>query len=129
MRYLKLDHLLFAYKKVMKQSGGSSGLRDKGALESCLAQPKATFDGVELYPTLEDKASVLIFSIVKNHPFIDGNKRAGQIAMEKFLELNGFEIDSTVNEQEQVILKLTSGVMSREELTEWLKSHIVEKGK
>ncbi len=65
---------------------------------------------------------------MNNHPFIDGNKRAGQIAMEKFLELNGFEIDSTVDEQEQIILQLASGGMSREELVYWLKGHIVEKG-
>ena len=88
-----------------------------------------TFGGEELYPTVVEKASALGFSLVKNHPFVDGNKRIGHAAMEVFLLLNGFEIEATVDEQEEVILQLASGKLGRDEFTEWLREHIVEKNR
>ena len=86
-----------------------------------------TFDGQELYPTLADKASALGYSLVKNHPFVDGNKRAGHAAMETFLVLNGQEIAADVDEQEQVILGIAAGTISREDFTAWVRSHLVER--
>lgn len=103
------------------------GIRDLGALESALAQPRMTFGGEDLYPTLVEKASALGFSLMKNHPFVDGNKRTGHAAMETFLVLNGYEIDAMVDEQEQVILQVASGEMGREAFTDWLRHHIVMK--
>jgi len=129
MIYLTLQEAIVLYEDVIKETGGMFGVQNLGALESSLAQPYEIIYGVVRFPNIEDKAAALIFSIVRNHPFVDGNKRAGKIMMEKFLELNGFEISSTVDEQEQIILQLASGEMRREEITEWLKSHIVEKGK
>lgn len=73
-----------------------------------MAQPQITFDGEELYPTLVEKASALGFALIKNHPFMDGNKRTGHAAMEVFLVLNGFEIDASVDEQEQIILSVAA---------------------
>ena len=73
-----------------------------------------TFGGEDLYPTLVDKAAALGFSLILNHPFLDGNKRIGHAVMEVFLILNGYEISATVDEQEQVILALAAGRMSRE---------------
>ncbi|WP_339378729.1 type II toxin-antitoxin system death-on-curing family toxin [Calothrix sp. NIES-2100] len=72
-----------------------------------------------------EKASALSFSLIKNHPFIDGNKRIGYAVMEVLLVLNGFEINATVDEQEQVILQVASGELGRDEFTQWLRSHIV----
>ena len=66
---------------------------------SVVAQPKATFGGVDLYPTVVEKATALCFSRVQNHPFVDGNKRVGHAAMETFLVLNGTEIDAAVDDQ------------------------------
>jgi death on curing protein len=86
-----------------------------------------TFAGEELYPTIVEKASALGFSLIKNHPFIDGNKRIGHAAMEVFLVLNGFEIKAAVDEQEQVILQVASGELGRDKFTEWLRSDIVPK--
>lgn len=111
----------------MGQTGGLMGIRDLNALESALAQPRATFGGVDLYPTAVDKASALGFCLIQNHPFTDGNKRIGHAAMETFLVLNGLEIDAPVDEQEQLILDVASGKMEREELTKWLRAHVVEK--
>ena len=63
--------------------------------------------------------------MIKNHPFLDGNKRIGHAAMEVFLVLNGFEISAAVEEQEQIILQVASSDLARDEFTEWLRSHIV----
>ena len=111
-------HLLIA-----KATGGASGIRDLGALESAIAQPKATFDGKDLYSSLTEKAAVLCFSIVQGHPFVDGNKRTGHAAMATFLLLNGADIDATIDQQEQIILALASGRMNRQEFAEWLNQH------
>ena len=111
----------------MAQSDGMVGIRDIRVLESALAQSRQTFDGQELHPTLVQKASALGFGIIQKHPFIDGNKRTGHAVMEAFLVLNGYEIDASVDEQERVILSVASGAMGRDELTEWLRSHIAER--
>ena len=90
MRYLTLNEVLDLFHHILEQSGGSAGIRDFGALESALAQPRMTFDEKELYPTVVDKAAVLGFSLINNHPFVDGNKRIGHAAMEVFLIRNGW---------------------------------------
>ncbi len=74
MRYLTLNEVLQLHERILIQSGGSSGIRDVGGLESALAQPRMTFDGEELYPTIVEKAASMGFSIIQNHPFVDGNK-------------------------------------------------------
>lgn len=98
MRYLTIDEVLVIYDHVMNKWGGGLGIRDIGALESAVAQPRATFGGTELYPTLIEKAAALGFSLIQNHPFVDGNKRTGHAAMELFLVLNGHEINANVDE-------------------------------
>jgi len=97
------------------------------ALESALAQPQMTFGGEELYPTLVDKAAALGYALIKNHPFLDGNKRTGHAAMEVFLVLNGYEIRATIDEQEHVILQVAASEIDREEFTAWLRTHVVAK--
>ena len=82
MRYLTVGEVLELYNRVMKQSGGSVGILNLGALESSVAQPRMTFNGEELYATVVEKASALGYSIVQNHPFVDGNKCAGHTALE-----------------------------------------------
>lgn len=124
MRYLSLGEVLELYRRVMALSGGATGIRDQGALESAIAQPRMTFDGEELYTTLADKAVALGFSLINNHPFVDGNKRLGHAAMEVMLMLNGFQIVADVNDQEQTILAVASGTLDREGLGAWLSAHI-----
>ncbi|MEO0933241.1 MAG: type II toxin-antitoxin system death-on-curing family toxin [Cyanobacteria bacterium J06641_2] len=124
IRYLVLIEVIELHRQIIEQSGGALGIRDLGALESALAQPYMTFGGEELYPKLVDKASAIGFSLVMNHPFIDGNKRIGHAAMEVFLVMNGVEIDASVDEQESIFLSLASGKLKREEFTHWLKSHV-----
>lgn len=109
---------------VLRQSGGSPGLRDPGALESALAQPRMTFGGEDLYPSLVEKAAALGFSLVMNHPFVDGNKRVGHAAMETFLVLNGYEIQASVDNQEATILRLAAGELDRQTFTAWLRDRL-----
>ena len=127
MRYLAINEVLETYSRVMQQSGGAFGIHDLGALESAVAQPRMTFGGEELYPAIVEKASALGFSLIQNHPFLDGNKRTGHAAMEMFLVLNGYEIGATVDEQMEVILRVASSEMGREAFTDWLRSHIKQK--
>ena len=124
MRYLTLGEIFQLHRLIAETSGGATGIRDLAALESAVAQPKATFDMMDLYPSLVDKAAVLCFSIVQGHPFVDGNKRTGHAAMATFLLLNGTDIDATTDQQEQLMLDLASGRVSREQLTAWLSAHV-----
>jgi len=125
VRYLNLSEALELHRRVIGQSGGALGVLNLGALESALAQPRMTFDGKELYPSIVDKAAALGYSLIQNHPFLDGNKRTGHAAMELFLVLNGFEIQSSVDEQERIILQVASGEVERDTLTLWLHDHVV----
>lgn len=127
MRYLVLSEVLNLYFRVIEQSGGTKGIHGLGALESALAQPRMTFGGIELYPTVIEKAAALGFSLINNHPFVDGNKRVGHAAMEVFLILNGYEIAAPTDEQERLILRVASGDLNREGLAAWLSKHIVMK--
>jgi death-on-curing protein len=125
MRYLNLAEVIDLHRQIIEQSQGAMGIRDLGALESAIAQPRMTFAGEDLYPTIVDKASAVGFSIVMNHPFVDGNKRTGHAAMETFLVLNGLEINADVDEQERVILALASGELKRDTFTNWLQRSVV----
>lgn len=127
MRYLTLSEVLQLHLQIHEQSGGDVGVLDWGILESCLAQPRMAFSGEDLYPDVVSKAGALGFSIIANHPFVDGNKRTGHGAMELFLLLNGFEISASVDEQEQVLLQVASGRMDRGAFTSWLGTHIRER--
>ena len=123
MNYINLDKILALHRHIIETSGGSEGVRDHGGLESAIAQPLMTFGGQDLYPTVIEKAAALGFSLIQNHPFVDGNKRVGHAAMEVFLFFNGYRIDATVDIQEQIILGVASGEVSREQLVKWLKEH------
>jgi death-on-curing protein len=124
MRYLTISEVIELYRQVMETSGGTVGILSLASLESALAQPHATFGGNELYPTVIEKAAAPGFSLVMNHAFIDGNKRIGHYAMETFLVINGYELDALVDEQEMIILQLASGELSRDEFTDWVRTHI-----
>ena len=122
MEWLELDEIFEIHSYVIARSGGSTGIRDKGGLESAMAQPKQTFGGIDLYPSLIDKVAALGFFLVRNHPFVDGNKRVGHAAIEIVLQKNGFEILQEIDEQEAVILALAAGELTLDAFTMWVKS-------
>ena len=127
MLYPTLAQILVLHERIIATSGGSNGVRDRGLLKSALSQPQMTFAGAELYPTLPDKAAAVGFSLIKNHPFVDGNKRIGHAAMELLLLLNGFEVSADVDEQERVILQVAAGQLSRDAFTTWVSTHVVSR--
>ena len=126
-RYLTLAELLELYQRVIRIGGGAEGIRDWDRLQSAIGQPRMTFGGEELYLTLAGKAGALAYALVKNHPFVDGNKRIAHAAMEVFLVLNGYEIKAEVEEQEMVMLRVAAGEMGREEFVEWIQRHLVKR--
>jgi death-on-curing protein len=128
MIYLALDEVIQLHEQLILLSGGSSGILDRGLIESALYQPQATFGGHDLCPTLEEKAAVLAFSLALNHAFVDGNKRIAHAAMETFLVRNGHEIRANVDEQETIFLRLAAGALTREEFTDWVRRHTVPLG-
>jgi len=127
VRFLRLNEVLYLHRRIIEETGGSGGLRDLGTLESALAQPRMTFGGEDLYPGLAEKASALCFSLIQNHPFVDGNKRVGHAAMVAFLELNGHCLQADIDEQEHMILGVAAGSTGRDGLVAWISSHIAKK--
>ena len=125
MRYLRLREVLELHRMLVEQSGGAITIRDVGALQAAIAQPRVTFGGEDLYPTIEEKAAALAFSLISNHPFMDGNKRIGHAAMETFLILNGYELRADVDEAEAVILGVAAGKIDRPEFLEWVRRSVV----
>ena len=121
VRYLSLVEVLELHRRVVERTGGATGLRDLGALQSALAQPRASYGGELLYPTLEEQAAALGYSLVLNPPFVDGNKRVGHVAMAVFLALNGPTLVGDVDESERIMLALAGGQLSREQLVEWIR--------
>lgn len=115
--------MLDLHRRLIAQSGGRLGLQDLGLLEASIAQPRQTFGGEDLYPGLIAKAAALGFSLIQNHPFIDGNKRIGHAAMEITLVLNGSELHATTDESEWAVLAVASGDLDREGLINWVYTH------
>ncbi|GAH46760.1 unnamed protein product [marine sediment metagenome] len=126
IRYLTIGEVLEIYRRVMEQSGGTAGIHNLSGLKSALAQPRMTFGGQDLYASIAEKTAALGFSVINNHPFVDGNKRVGHAVMEVFLMLNGFEIEASAKDQEKVIPDVASGKIERKEFVNWLRNHIVE---
>jgi death on curing protein len=124
MQTLPLTTVIQLHRQIIETTGGIQGIRDQGILESALAQPLLTFDGCDLYPSPIEKAAALGFSLIQNHPFLDGNKCIGHAAMEVLLMLHGLEIDAAVDEQEACILGVAAGTIGRPELTEWVRAHV-----
>ncbi|MDD4291043.1 MAG: type II toxin-antitoxin system death-on-curing family toxin [Clostridia bacterium] len=123
MIYLSKEQIVFLHSELIQETGGSDGLRDDGLLDSALAAPLQTFDNVELFPSLLQKAARLACGLIQNHPFIDGNKRIGTHAMLVFLSLNGITLTYSQKELSDTILKLASGCSSYEQLLDWIISH------
>lgn len=121
MRYLSLGEVLDLHGSIIARWGGAMGVRDLGALESAIAQPRMTFAGSDLYPDIVAKAAALCFSVIQGHPFVDGNKRVGHAAMETFLILNGHEIHASLDDQERAMLGVAGGTLTRDHLTGWLR--------
>ena len=110
---------------LIERYSGTSGLRDRKALESALSRPFMTFDLKELYPTPVEKAAALIESIISNHPFIDGNKRLGYVLMRYFLLENKLDIVAGEDEKYDFVLKIAEGRFSFDKIHSWLLKRVI----
>ena len=120
---LSKPQILLLHEQLIAETGGSSGLRDEGMLDSALNAPFQTFGGEDVYPSLQQKAARLCFGLVKNHPFLDGNKRIGAHAMLVFLALNGIELQYIQTELSDIILQLASSTIQSSDLLNWILAH------
>jgi death-on-curing protein len=123
VEYLTVEEVLLLHARLIQRTGGSGRVRDMGLLESALARPQATFGGEDLYPGLWDKAAALMHSLVKNHPFVDGNKRTALTATGLFLELNGYTLTASNEEALDWVRQAAVGEIAVESMAAWLESH------
>jgi death on curing protein len=122
-QYLKPEQVLFLHSRMITETGGGHGVRDLGMLLSALGRPQATFDEKELYPDLFSKAAALMDSLVRNHPFVDGNKRTAIIAAALFLKVNGYQL---VVENEKMVwftLACAQSQLSLDEIAYWFRQY------
>ncbi|MGN0557064.1 MAG: type II toxin-antitoxin system death-on-curing family toxin [Acutalibacteraceae bacterium] len=126
MIILTKEQLLAMHDQLIRETGGTGGVRDEGLLNSALSAPFQSFNGADMYPSIQQKAARLCFGLVKNHAFIDGNKRIGAHAMLVFLVLNKIEIDYSQDELTDIILGIASGKCSLNELLNWILAHQTE---
>ena len=117
------EKILLLHQVMAEATGGDVGVRDEALLESAIENVFATFDGKELYPSKEEKAARLGFSLISNHAFVDGNKRIGMYIMLSFLELNGIKEEATNEEVAELGLAVASGSAGYDDILSWIKSH------
>jgi len=120
-----LKQVLEIHTILIQKFGGSDGVRDQEGLESAIFRPYQTFDQEELYPHPVDKAAAIIESIVKNHPFFDGNKRTGYTLMRLILLNNGLDIDASQEEKYEFVIKIAEGSMEIDEIKEWINRKLI----
>ena len=123
MKILTKRQIIMLHNHLIQETGGSPGIRDDGLLESALSSPFQSFDGTEGFPSIQQKAARLAYGLVKNHPFVDGNKRIGAHAMLTFLALNGIELKYEQNELSDMFLSVAAGVSGYEKILHWLIEH------
>jgi len=123
MILLTKKQIRMLHSQLISETGGTDGIRDEALLESALSSPFQSFAGQDVYPSIQQKAARLCFGLVKNHAFIDGNKRIGTHAMLVFLALNGIELEYTQEDLSDTILALASGDLAFEQLVLWISSH------
>ena len=123
MIILSKEQILNLHSQLIKKFGGIDGIRDEGLLESALNNSYSAYFGLENYPTVEEKATRLAYSLTKNHPFLDGNKRIGIFAMMVFLKINGFPLTCTDSELETLGWGLADSSTTEAALLEWIFAH------
>lgn len=123
MTYLTPEQVLFIHYRLIEETGGSHGIRDIALLQSAVARPMATFDNKDLYPDLFSKSAALMHSVIKNHPFADGNKRTAITVASIFLLRNGYNLKTSNKELERFTLKVTNEHIELQEIAGWFKKH------
>lgn len=121
---ITLKEALVIHQLTINKFGGSYGVRDMNLLESAIQRPNSTFDGKNLYPDPIAKAAAIIESIVKNHPFSDGNKRTGYILMRLVLLKSNFDIKASEKEKYEFVIKIAEGKLDFDEIKSWIEHNL-----
>ena len=123
MIVLSKKQILMLHSQLIEETGGTDGIRDEGLLDSAFAAPFQSFGDIDVYPSIQQKAARLGYGLVKNHAFVDGNKRIGAHAMLIFLALNKIDLDYTQDDLSDAFLKVAAGAMMQADLLEWIVCH------
>ena len=124
MKYLSPEQILFIHFRLIEETSGGYGIRDMEMLLSAAERPKASFDGRDLYPDPVSKTAALMESLIRNHPFIDGNKRAGVAAAGLFLLQNGYRLTASNAALADFALGVAQSRYTLAESKPWLHAHI-----
>ncbi len=124
MKYLSPEQILAIHDQMIRRFGGSFGLRDMGLFLAAVSRPQATFGGQDLYPTVFEKAAALLQSLLKNHAFVDGNKRTALSAAGIFLRMNGWELINQHDEEVEFAVQVDNEHLSLEDIALWLKKFV-----
>jgi death on curing protein len=122
--FLSLEDVLEFHADQVASFGGDATVRDRGLLESAIAQPRQMLGGEYLHKDLVEMAAAYLFHIVANHPFVDGNKRTGAHAAHVFLELNGISIALSTNRTGDVVLQVATGKITKEHVAKFFRDLI-----
>ncbi len=132
--FLSLEDVIAIHTDQINRYGGKKGIRDKGLLISAIAQPKAGFDNELLHKTLEAQAGAYLYHLVKNHPFIDGNKRVSVVSCLYFLSIHNYKLDPNLDKTnlktqkiylEEVVLNVVDNSWSKQDLIAFIKKHMI----
>ncbi len=123
---ISINDILVLHEKSINDFGGSHGIRDVGLLESAIARPFQTFGGEDLYPTTFEKAAALAESLIINHPFVDGNKRTGMLAMVSLLINDQYQLNASSDDLYNFVINISTGALSFDGIVEWLKANTVK---
>ncbi|MEH2447670.1 MAG: type II toxin-antitoxin system death-on-curing family toxin [Nostoc sp.] len=123
-RFISISQVLDIHQDEINSFGGTSGVRDKGLLDSALAQPQATFGGELLHLTIHEQAAAYLYHLAMNHPFIDGNKRTAFAVMDTFITLNGYSLNLSQEQAYNLVIQVVQKEISKEELSAFLELHL-----
>jgi death-on-curing protein len=123
VKYLTAEQILFLHARLVAETGGAHGVRDLNMLLSAIGRPQASFDSQDLYTPLFMKAAALLNSLIRNHPFVDGNKGVGIAAAALLLRINGYRLNATNDELESFTLEVAQSHHTLDEIAEWFQAH------
>jgi death on curing protein len=129
VNFLSSEQVLLIHSRLIDITGGVHGIRDLGLLQSAVSRPMMTFGGEYLYPDIFHKAAALMGSLIKNYPFLDGNKRTAITSAALFIERNGYILQTTQTEIEVFTIGMAASKCSFDDAVEWFKKHALRQRK
>jgi len=123
---INIEIVKYFHSILINEFGGSNGIKDLNALKAAIQRPYSTFDGKDLYPTIYDKAAALVESLIKNHAFIDGNKRIGYVMLRFFLIESGYDLSASQTDKYNFIIEISKGNLGFEGIKEWIARYAQE---